>query len=62
MRIEKYLPEDRNDKQEDTMIYAKSLKTLCEAIVDWFEKLPFSQFCSLMGIDESTLEFVKEHS
>ncbi|MBC8231519.1 IS630 family transposase [bacterium] len=31
---------------------------LCEAVINWLEKLPFSQFCSLMGIDESTLEFV----
>ncbi len=42
--------------------FYESLKTLCEAIVDWFEKLSFSQFCSLMGIDESSLQFVKEHS
>jgi len=34
-----------------------SLKNLCEAVVDWFEKLPFSKFCSLLGIDESTLVF-----
>ena len=34
-----------------------SLKELCEAIVDWLLKLPFSKFCSLMGIDESALGF-----
>ncbi len=35
-----------------------SLKVLCEAIVEWFEKLPFAQFCSLMGIDENELVFI----
>ncbi len=35
-----------------------SLKVLCEAIVEWFEKLPFAQFCSLMGIDENELVFL----
>ena len=35
-----------------------SLKALCEAIVEWLEKLPFAQFCSLMGIDENDLVFV----
>ena len=34
-----------------------TLTALCLAIVDWLEKLPFSQFCSLMGIDEALLEF-----
>ncbi len=34
-----------------------SLKVLCEAVVQWLEKLPFSQFCSLMGIDENELVF-----
>lgn len=29
----------------------------CEAVVQWLEKLPFSQFCSLMGIDENELMF-----
>ena len=29
----------------------------CEAVVEWLEKLPFSQFCSLMGIDENELVF-----
>jgi len=32
-----------------------SLKNLCEAVVDWFERLHFAKFCSLLGIDESTL-------
>ena len=35
-----------------------SLKALCEAIVEWFEKLTFAQFCSLMGIDENEFVFV----
>ena len=35
-----------------------SLKDLAEAIVEWLEKLPFSQFCSLMGIDDAQLVFV----
>ena len=30
----------------------------CEAVVDWLTKLPFSQFCSIMGIDEADLVFV----
>jgi hypothetical protein len=35
-----------------------SLKELAEAVVAWLEKLPFSQFCSLMGIDDAQLVFV----
>lgn len=35
-----------------------SLPDLALAAVNWLEKLPFSQFCSLMGIDEQQLEFV----
>jgi putative transposase len=35
-----------------------SLNALCEAIVEWLEKLPFAQFCSLMGIDEDEFIFV----
>ncbi len=35
-----------------------SLKELAKAIVDWFETLPFSKFCSLMGIDDTQLVFV----
>lgn len=38
-----------------------SLKELTEAVVEWLEKLPFSKFCSLMGIDEAQLIFVKEN-
>jgi transposase len=34
------------------------LLILCEAVMQWLEKLPFSQFCSIMGIDESELVFV----
>ena len=34
------------------------LKALCEAIVDWLTRLPFSQFCSIMGINEDDLVFV----
>jgi transposase len=34
------------------------LKELAEAVVQWFEKLPFAKFCSLMGIDENQLVFV----
>jgi transposase len=33
------------------------LIALCEAVVEWLEKLPLSQFCSLMGIDENELVF-----
>ena len=35
-----------------------NLKALCEAIVEWLERLPFAQFCSLMGIDENELVFL----
>jgi len=35
-----------------------SLKELAEAIVEWLEKLPLSQFCSLMGIDEADYAFL----
>lgn len=38
--------------------FYENLKALCEAVVDWLLKLPFSQFCSLMGIDEANLGFV----
>jgi transposase len=34
------------------------LKELAEAVVVWLQKLPFSQFCSLMGIDEKQVLFV----
>ena len=36
-----------------------SLKEQAEAIVEWLEKLPFAQFCSLMGIDETQFVFVE---
>ena len=35
-----------------------SLKELADAVVEWLEKLPFSKFCSLMGIDETQFVFV----
>jgi transposase len=38
--------------------FYQCLKALCEAVVEWLDKLPFSQFCSLMGIDENELVFV----
>jgi hypothetical protein len=34
------------------------LLCLCEAVIQWLEKLPFSQFCSLMSIDENELVFI----
>jgi transposase len=37
-----------------------SLKELAEAIVEWLEKLPFSKFCSIMGIDEAQLPFMQK--
>jgi transposase len=37
-----------------------SLKELAEAVVEWLEKLPFSQFCSLLGSDEAQLIFVEK--
>lgn len=39
-----------------------TLKDLCEAVVDWLLKLPFAKFCKLLGIDESTLEFLTSTS
>ena len=39
--------------------FYQHLKELAEAIVEWLEKLPFAKFCSLMGIDETQLVFVK---
>ncbi len=38
--------------------FYESLEDEAEAIVEWLEKLPFSKFCSLMGIDETQLIFV----
>jgi transposase len=37
-----------------------SLLALVTATVDWLERLPYSQFCSLMGIDDSHLVFVQK--
>lgn len=42
--------------------FYESLMAQCQAIVAWLEQLPFAQFCSLMGIDEKTLNFVPECS
>jgi len=40
--------------------FYERLKELAEAIVEWLEKLPFSTFCSLMGIiDDTQLVFVE---
>jgi hypothetical protein len=36
--------------------FYQTIEVLCQAVVGWLERLPFSSFCSLMGIDESTLE------
>jgi hypothetical protein len=36
-----------------------SLKELVEAVVEWLEHLPLSQFCSLMGIAEAQVQFVE---
>ena len=33
-----------------------SLKEQCRVIADWFESLPFSRFCSLLGLDESACQ------
>lgn len=38
--------------------FYQRLKELAQAIVEWFEKLPLSRFCSLMGINETLLIFV----
>jgi len=38
--------------------FYQSLIAQCEAVVDWLTRLPFSQFCSLMGINEGDLVFV----
>lgn len=39
--------------------FYENLSVLADAVVEWFEKLPFAKFCSLMGIDETQLEFVQ---
>jgi len=38
--------------------FFESLTAQAEAIVNWLSKLPFSRFCSLMGLDETQLQFV----
>jgi len=40
--------------------FYESLTAVALAAVQWLEKLPFEQFCSLMGIDESQLVFVNK--
>lgn len=37
-----------------------SLSALAQAAVDWLNNVPFAQFCSLMGLDEQQLGFLKE--
>ena len=39
--------------------FYQQLKELAEAIVEWLETLPFSKFCSLLGIDETQLVCVQ---
>ncbi len=38
--------------------FYESLKDQVEAIVDWLTTVPFSRFCSLMGIDEVLFSFI----
>jgi transposase len=38
--------------------FYNSLNDVAEAAVNWLNTLPFTQFCSLMGIDEQQLAFV----
>ena len=38
--------------------FYESLAAVAEAAVDWLNKLPFDQFCSLMGVNEHQLAFV----
>jgi hypothetical protein len=37
--------------------FYESIKVQCQEIADWLATLPFSRFCSLMGIDEARLQF-----
>jgi transposase len=37
---------------------SENLTALAEIVVNWLEKLPFSRFQSLMGLDETVLQFV----
>lgn len=39
-------------------VFYDSLTSLAETVVNWFDKLPFSRFCSLMGLNEAELSFV----
>ena len=39
-------------------VFYENLTSLAEAVVDWFEKLPFSRFCSLLGLDDTAYSFV----
>ena len=41
--------------------FFESLNDVAEAAVNWLNTLPFTQFCSLMGIDERQLAFVNKH-
>jgi transposase len=36
-----------------------SLDALAAAVVNWFELYPFAKFCSLLGVDESQLNFLE---
>lgn len=40
--------------------FYESLTAVALAAMQWLEKLPFGQFCSLMGIDETQLVFVNK--
>ena len=37
-----------------------SLSALADVAVNWLDQLPFSQFCSLIGLDEQQLAFVNK--
>jgi len=36
--------------------FYESLKVQCQEVADWLTTLPFSRFCSLMGVDDTTLQ------
>ncbi len=38
--------------------YYKTITRLCEAVVEWFEKLSFQEFCSLISIKNYENQFV----
>lgn len=40
--------------------FYKSLDTLADAAVSWLKHLPFANFCSLMGLNDLQLAFVKK--